>query len=210
MPKRKPKRAVKKKSPLYVILVLGVIALFAVVYSYRGAALVNASADDDPSLGSENAPVTMIMFSNYACSFSRDFWQDTFPLLKQQYIDTGKIRFVFRDFPVQTPGVIDSSLAAECADDQGKFWEYNNALVNSVRIDKDSLKEYASDLGLDTEQFNSCLDSQQRLAEVRKDFSNGVSYGVRGTPTFFINGLRVEGGESFSFFAQLIEKELAK
>ncbi len=213
MAKRKARAKGKKPSfPTLFAFIFIVAVAFALylstIRSPSGDRDIAVSADDDPFLGNPNAPVTMIMFTNYACAFSRDFWQNTFPLLKAQYIDTGKVKFVYRDFPFDTPGLIDSSLAAECADEQGAFWQYNDKLINSVYIDKDSLKQYAADLGLNLEQFNSCLDSQKYLEELRKDSSDGVSYGAQGTPTFFINGQKVEGDEGFAFFSNLIKKEL--
>lgn len=202
-----------KKTPLNSLHVVAFLIIVAAILVLGLPALqvAQVSADDDPFTGNPNASVTMIMFSNYGCQFSRQFWQNTFPLLKQNYIDTGKIKFVYRDLPpVNPPQVTDSSLAAECADEQGRFWDYNQKLITSVNIDKASLKVYASDLGLDVAKFDQCLDSQKYLSEVQKDFNDGVAYGATGTPTFFINGQKVEGDEGFAFFSQIIEKELAK
>src|SRR3989338_721533 len=199
----------KNLAVLFFLLVVASagFALFA------GSGPVNSftapTADDDPFIGDENAPVTMIMFSNHGCGFSRGFWENTFPALKEQYIDAGKVKFVYREMPGQQE-IAGYLLAAGCANEQGAFWEYNERLYGSVYLDYDSLLQYAEELGLDTDEFKSCLDSKKYAAEIEKDRSDGIKAGVKGTPTFFINGQKVEGDEGVDFFSQVIEEEFAK
>jgi protein-disulfide isomerase len=148
----------------------------------------------------------------------------TLPQIEQAY--EGKVRFVYRDFPVHGDPATKISEAAECADDQGKFWEYHdklweeyNTLVAHYQTISEepetgmndlatSLKGYASDLGLDTATFNDCLDNGERTAEVQKDSQDARSYGVSGTPGFFINGQPVSGAQPFSVFQQVIDAAL--
>lgn len=105
-----------------------------------------------------------------------------------------------------------SGEAAECADEQGKFWQYHDLLFqkqdewSSAGVPK--FKEYAQTLGLDTNKFNSCLDSGKYANEVKKDFADGQSYGVSGTPTFYINGVELVGAQPYSAFQQAVEQEL--
>jgi len=206
----KSREVLKKHRTMEFIAFLIIISAI-IVFGVPTLTASLVSADDDPFIGNPNAPVTMIMFSQYGCQFSRSFWQNTFPLLKQNYIDTGKVKFVYRDLPPADPPQLTlPSIAAECADEQGAFWQYNQKLISTVNIDKESLKTYAAELGLNIAQFNQCLDSQKSLAEVSKDVQDALSYGVTGTPTFFINGQKVEGDEGFNYFSNLIEKELAK
>lgn len=95
----------------------------------RGPAVV--STDDDPALGDPNAPVTIIEFSDFECPFCRRFWQETLPQIKAEYIDTGKARFVYRDFPLSMhPGAFPAALAANCANQQGKFWEMHDKIFS--------------------------------------------------------------------------------
>jgi protein-disulfide isomerase len=111
-----------------------------------------------------------------------------------------KIRFVYRDFPLTSlhQYAEKAAEASECADDQGKFWEYHDLLfANQSALDVDSLKSYAAQLGLDTAKFNDCLDSGKQTAEVQKDAQDAQSYGATGTPAFFINGLLVSGALPF-------------
>lgn len=168
------------------------------------------SVDDDPVMKTNaNAPVTIIEFAEFQCPFCGRFARDTFPKIKTNYIDTGKVKFVFRDFVVHSTAHLAAE-ASECAHEQGKFWEYHDVLFNNQgSLDSDSLKKYASDIGLDTAKFNSCLDSGKYKSEVDKDISDGRSYGVRGTPTFFINGEKLVGAQPYETFRQAIEKALA-
>jgi protein-disulfide isomerase len=172
--------------------------------------IVEVSEDDDPSLGSADAPVVIVEFSDFQCPFCGRFSAETFPLIKENYIDTGKVRLVYRDLPLPFhPDAQETAEAAECADDQGKFWEYHDAIFeNQDSLDTTSLKQYAKDIGLNTEDFNSCLDSGKHTQEVKKDFSDAGAAGVTGTPTFFINGIKVVGAQPYSVFQQIIESEL--
>ena len=170
---------------------------------------VAASVDDDPYLGPMDAPVTIIEFSDFECPFCKRFRDETLDQLLQTY--EGKIRFVFRDFPVHGESAVKIAEAAECAHDQGKFWEYHDKLLgNQPALDVTSLKSYASDLGLDAAVFNDCLDTGKHTAEVQKDSQDARTLGVKGVPTFFINGVLVEGAQPFSVFQQVIDAALTE
>lgn len=170
---------------------------------------VQVSADDDPVKGNANAPVTIIEFSEFQCPFCGRFARDTLPQIKTNYIDTGKVKFIYRDFLVHSTSQ-KAQEAAECAEEQGKFWEMHDLLYqNQGALDVDSLKGYASQLGLNTATFNSCLDSGKHANEVNKDTTDGRTAGVRGTPTFFINGEKLVGAQPYATFQQAIEKALA-
>jgi protein-disulfide isomerase len=118
---------------------------------------------------------------------------------------------VYRDFPIPSHTASQkASEASECAHDQGKFWEYQDLIwANQSALDVDSLKGYAAQLGLDTATFNDCLDSGKKTSEVQKDYQDGQSYGVTGTPTFFINGQLVKGAKPLDTFKGLIDAALA-
>lgn len=181
---------------------------------------IQASVDDDPVKGSGNASVTIIEFGDFQCPFCANFYTQTLPLIKENYINTGKVKFVYRDFPLDIscntsmnrqlhPNACKAAEAAECADNQGKFWEYHDKLFeNQQSLDITSLKQYAEDLGLDAAEFNNCLDSGEMTSEVQNDINDALSYGVEGTPAFFINGIFVSGSQPFSVFQQIIEEEL--
>lgn len=173
---------------------------------------ITARADDDPVLGSKDAPVEIIEFSDFQCPFCGKFFSETLPLLKQKYIGSGKAKIVFRDFPLGFHQFAQkASEASECADEQGKYWEMHDKIFeNQGSLDTASLKKYAQEIGLDAVKFNACLDSGKFASEVQKDLADGQSYGVSGTPSFFINGITVVGAQPFSVFEQIIESELAK
>jgi protein-disulfide isomerase len=166
-----------------------------------------ASVDDDPYLGPMDAPVTIIEFSDFECPYCKRFRDETLDQLLQAY--EGKIRFVFRDFPVHGESAVKMAEAAECAHDQDRFWEYHDKLFsNQSALDVASLKSYASDLGLDAAVFNDCLDTGKHTAEVQKDSQDAQTLGVNGVPTFFINGVLIEGAQPFSAFQQVIDAAL--
>jgi len=169
-------------------------------------------ADDDPSIGSPDAPVTIIEFSDFQCPFCARFSLDTLPQLKENYISKGKVRMVFRDFPLGFHAqALPAAEAAECADEQGKFWEMHDKIFqNQGSLGTSSYKQWAKDLGLDSAKFDACLDSGKYANEVNKDLQDGQSAGVSGTPTFFINGKEVVGAQPFSVFQQVIDAELKK
>jgi len=179
--------------------------------------VVEASVDDDPSWGPEDAPVTIIEFSEFLCPYCQRFALQTLPQIREAY--EGEVRYVYRDFIVHGEPATKISEATECADDQDKFWEYHDhlwenysTLGQQAQTGMDALtttlKGYASDLGLDTATFNDCLDTGKRTAEVQKDSQDARAYGVTGTPAFFVNGQLVSGAQPFSVFQQVIDAAL--
>jgi protein-disulfide isomerase len=174
-------------------------------------------ADDDPVEGNANAPVTIVEFSDFQCPFCESFYTNTLQQIRKDYVDTGKVKLIFRDFPLSFhPHAQKSAEAAECANLQGKYWEMHDKLFeNQTSLDNSSdyisdLKRYAADLKLDTAKFNSCLDNGDTAAEISKDFNDGAAAGISGTPSFFINGQKIVGAQPYSAFKAAIDAELAK
>ena len=173
--------------------------------------------DDDPALGDPKARVTIIEFADYQCPYCRQFWRETFPRLKKEYIDTGKVRFIYRDYPqaVHQEAML-SAMAAECADDQGKYYEFHDKLFREqdrrgrdvVRFKAPDLKRWAADITLDTAAFNACLDEERHKDEVAKDFKDLEGLGFEGTPIFFVNGRALAGAHPFGTFQKVIEEFL--
>ncbi len=178
---------------------------------------VAASPDDDTVIGDPNAKVTIIEFTDYQCPFCGRHFTQTWPQLKTDYVDTGKVKVVVRDFPLSFhPNAQKASEASECAKEQNKFVEMHDKLF-STQNEWSSMdaagaaakfKEYAKTLSLTT-AFDFCLDTGKTAAEVQKDFTDGSSYGVSGTPTFYINGVELVGAQPYSVFKQTIDKALA-
>lgn len=170
---------------------------------------IEVEVDDDPFQGPTNAPITIVEFSDYNCPYCQRFHQNTFPALMEAY--QGKIRFVYRDFPVVGGGATGkrAAVAANCAKEQGKFWEYHDALFSDrYSLDRDGLEGYAGEINLDMDTFVECLDSNRYDQEVENDLRYAANLGVSGTPTFFINGIPVVGAQPLSRFQEIIDSEL--
>jgi protein-disulfide isomerase len=167
----------------------------------------NPAEGEDPFFGPADAPVTIIEYSDFQCPFCAR----AVPVLDQIKATYGdSVKFVFKDFPLGFHEFAQKAAeAGQCANDQGKFWELHDTMfANQGRIDVGSIKGYAANIGLNTEQFNACLDSGKYASEVQQDFNEGKVAGVSGTPTFFINGKKIVGAQPFSAFEQIIEQEL--
>jgi len=176
---------------------------------------VDVSIDGSPMKGDKNAPVTMVEFSDFECPFCGRFAQQTLPQIVSDYIDKGKVRMVFRHFPLGFHQYAKTAaLATECAKEQGgdeMFFKFHDKVyANQQDLNVESLKKWADELGLNTSKFDSCLDSKKFESVVDKDFSEGGSYGVSGTPAFFINGRFISGAQPISAFQTVIDEELAK
>lgn len=195
-----------KERNLYVALIKKVKSKNKVEL-FMDRARAEVSIDDDPSQGSATAKITLIEFSDFQCPYCRK----TRPTIKK-ILETypGKIKYVFRDFPLgfhhQSP---KAHQAANCSKDQNKYWEYNSLLWERFgKIQISDLKGYAKELGLDQKKFDECLDSDKYASEVEKDINDGAQAGVSGTPAYFINGILLSGAQPFEEFQKLIEEEL--
>src|SRR3989338_10732545 len=174
---------------------------------------VQVSADDDPVKGDPNSPVEIIEFSDFQCPFCSRWYSDALPQIQKEYIDTGKVKLVYRDFPLSSihPQATPAAEAAECAKEQGKFWEFHDKIFqNQAAMNDASYKQWAQELGLNTQQFNDCVDKRKYQSEVTKDYQDGQAAGVTGTPSFFVNGINIRGAQPFSAFKTIIDQELAK
>jgi protein-disulfide isomerase len=172
--------------------------------------------DDDPVLGSPDAPVTMIEYSEYLCPYCQRFALETLPLIEEEYLDTGKVKLVFRDFPVHGQGAVAIAMVAECAADQGSFWDMHVLLFERSEEWSQSedllttFQEYAEEIGIDQHELVNCLELGTPFERILEDYNIGGQDGVSGTPTFFINGTMVVGAQPFEEFQRVIEEELAK
>ncbi|VVC04688.1 Thioredoxin [Candidatus Burarchaeum australiense] len=164
------------------------------------------------SLGPQNAPVTIIEFGCYSCPFTAK----AEATVKQVLADyNGKVRFIFKPFPLPShPFSQEAAEAAECADEQGRYWDYKDALFarQAEWREKGSpvLLEIAGQLGLDSDKFTQCMQSSKCGGIVDSSFQEGLAAKIYGTPTFFINGKPLVGPEPYENFKALIDAELAK
>lgn len=211
------------------IIVAGLVIAVAVIYSVKSPSTPNAGnnrtaaigtlppvSSNDFVLGDQNAPVTFIEYGDFQCPFCGKFFKDTESVLREKYVKTGKVKFIYRDFAFLGQESFWSANAARCAGEQGKFWEYHDYLYNNQRgenqsaFSKDNLKSFAAALGLDKEKFNSCSDSDRYLEEIKKETKTGGEAGVSGTPANFINGTLYSGALPIATFTQIIDNELNK
>ena len=161
--------------------------------------------------GDPNAPVTIIEFADFQCPFCGRFFAQTEPQINTQYIQSGKVRLGYFNFAFLGPESTWAAEAAECAADQNKFWDYHDKLYasqsgeNQGAFNKENLKKFAEDLGLDISAFNECLDSGKYTELIQDESSVASSVGVRSTPTFLINGQAVVGAQPFEIFEQTID-----
>lgn len=186
------------------------------------------STDDDPILGNKSAPLTLVEFSDYECPFCKRSFDQLLPELKKNYIDTGKLKLVYRDFPLSFhANAHKEAEAAECARNQGddvtyfKFHDqiFTQTTSNGTGLALNQLSVIARSLGLNVSQFEQCLGSGKFKDEVNKDISDGTAAGVSGTPSWFIgqsnengiiNSRLVVGAQPFSIFQVIIDAELKK
>jgi protein-disulfide isomerase len=165
--------------------------------------------DGEPMKGPANAPITVVEYSEFQCPFCSRVG----PTIQQVMSTYGdKVRLVFRDYPLPFHDKArGASQAAQCAHAQGKFWEYHDKLfANQSALDTPNLKQYAADLGLDTAKFNQCIDEGRFADVVERNYNEGQTLGVSGTPAFFINGRFLSGAQPFEAFQQIIDEELKR
>jgi protein-disulfide isomerase len=143
----------------------------------------------DPSKGNKNAKITLVEFSEYQCPFCGRHVRDTVPQIQKDYIDTGKVRYVFRDLPLESihKSAFKAAEAAQCAGEQNKYWEMHDRLFeNQKALEPAMLTAHAQAIGLDAKKFQSCLDSGKFAADIRKDMADANKIGITGTPTTVI------------------------
>jgi protein-disulfide isomerase len=227
-----------KKSTLFIIIAVIIIFIGGIIglkltgffNSGNNTTDVEMIASDSPILGSSDANVFVVEFSDYECPYCEAAegnnyqvisylkqndpnWEAPIPKIIEDYVDTGKVRLVFRQYP--THQNYKAAEAAKCAQEQGKFWEYHQTLFEKYdALTVTDLKKYAADLGLDLNQFNQCLDSGKYENSVQEDMNDGKGLGVTGTPTFFIGNEekgyeKIVGAQSFSDFKQVIDSKIS-
>lgn len=175
-----------------------------------------------PVLGNKDAKVTVVEFSDFQCPFCKKYFDDTHAQLQKDYVDTGKIQFAYRHFPLSQmhPLAEKAGEAAECANEQDNFWGYHDILfdeqgtwaeqTNTLDNAINNFVDYATQLGMDGNQFRSCLETDKYKQNVADDTAVGTDAQVDGTPTFFINGQRLVGALPYSEIKKVIDQELNK
>jgi protein-disulfide isomerase len=167
------------------------------------------SAGDSPAKGPKNAPITVVVFSDFQCPFCSRV-EPTLTKLDSDY--PGKIRFVWKNFPLSFhQNAKPAAMAALAAGEQGKFWEMHDKLfANQTALDRASLEKYAGELHLDLGKFKAALDSNKYEAQIAADMKEGSAADVSGTPASFINGRKIGGAYPYDTFKKIVDQELSK
>jgi protein-disulfide isomerase len=163
--------------------------------------------------GQDSAPVTIVEYSEFLCPFCARAALDTIPQVEEEYVAPGKVKLEFKHFIVHGEEAVLAAGAAECASEQDAFWEYHDMLfvkAASVDFSVENLKQFAKDLELDSDSFNSCLDSERYIDTLAADVEEAQGNGVSGTPSFLINDKLVVGYQPFAEFRVHIEEALAE
>lgn len=232
---KEPVHAEEAARPVYVQFLLpGAILLGALLVSGTllftrsgGTAQIGGAGTKNPAekvevkvsagdhvLGNSNAKVTIVEFSDFQCPFCRSFWSGAFAEIKKNYIDTGKVKFVYKHFPLSFhSGAGPAAEASECAGDQGKFWEFHDKAFEeqakggqgTIQFGKPEIVKWAVATGLNMSQFNECFNSGKYAQRVSDDMAYGTELGVSGTPTSFVNGQRIVGAQPFASFQAVID-----
>src|ERR1700722_4280891 len=176
---------------------------------------VNVAVGNYPIKGDTNAKVTVIEFADFRCPFCEQWFQTVEPNLVKDYVNTGKVKFYFRNYAFLGPASTLAAEAGECANDQGKWWPFHDYMYqhqpdesDTSMYTNDNLTQIAGNLGMDTSQFSSCLSDPATAQKVAKDLSDGQAAGVNGTPTTFINGVPVVGAVPYSQIKAAIDNDL--
>lgn len=186
--------------------------------------LLAPTSQNAPALGNNDAKVTVVEFGDYQCTWCHRWHESTKDTLVQDYVETGKVRFLFKDFPINDLSDRASSMAAEasyCAGDQGKYWEYHDELYvkwegeNTGWVTKESLREFADNVGLELGTFSECLDSGRYSDVVRENYNLAVAIGLNATPSFIIlsgddDPKLLRGAHPYSTFEQVIGAAYAR
>jgi protein-disulfide isomerase len=199
--------------------VAGALLLALVQLAEAGGGAV---ADDGRIRGRADAPITLIEYSDFTCGYCGKFFRETWPRLLAKYIETGKVRFVYRDYPRSDQGTgVEAAVAARCAGSQGRYWQMHDRLFSERgRLDSGSFKSYAKVIGLDETSFAKCFDEREYLESIFRDRQEANRWGFHGTPGFILfrtvggptekePAVAIPGAVPFEDFAEEIDRMLA-
>jgi len=197
-------------------LVMTVLSLGLAVSS-GAQATQGFTEEDDRVRGNPQAPLTLLEYSDFTCGFCEKFFEETWPILFSEYIDTGKVRLVYRDFPRALSGPsVDTALAARCAGEQGQYWAMHDRLFSSSdKFSPDELRQQAENLRLDAKQFDSCFEASRYTRNIFKDRIEAGQMGIRGTTHFILyatdhpqEAVVIPGAFPYEVFKEEIDKLL--
>jgi len=174
-----------------------------------------------PYLGDPAAPITLVEFGDYQCFFCNKFFHTTEPDIISNYVETGKVKIIFKDFTIIGSDSVTAAHAAHCADDQGQFWEYHDILYNNWTgenngwASSENLHRFAQNVGLDINEFSECMKSEIHIPLIAASVEDAKTLGLTGTPGFFVIGvdnqiIKIPGAQPYSVFESVFDSELEK
>ena len=193
------------------------IAVLSLGLAFSAQATEGFTEEDDRVRGNPQAPLTLLEYSDFTCGYCEKFFQETWPILFSEYIDTGKVRLVYRDFPRALSGPsVDTAMAARCAGEQGQYWAMHDRLFSSGdKFSTAQLRQQAEALQLDARQFASCFEASRYTQDIFKDRIEAGQLGVRGTPYFILyvtdqpqEAVPIPGAFPYEVFKEEIDKLL--
>ena len=176
----------------------------------RETRVTEAERAPGPTKGREDAPITIVEFSDFQCSYCRKFWKETLPRIEAEYITAGKARFVYRHFVALGPFSERAAEAAECAREQGQFWAYHDRLFEKAGRLSFTDPRLMEELRLNPTALDACITSGRHTERISRESALARRLGASGTPTFLINGQLLIGAHPFTEFQKLVDSALAK
>jgi protein-disulfide isomerase len=209
-------------NPLYYLaipIILGIISIFFLYGMENDEGTLfskkNLMENGSPVLGDPSAPITILEWGDYQCTFCYRFHQSSLNIILAEYVDSGKINLVFKDFPLNGPDSILGAEATYCAGDQGKYWDFHNELYSNWAgertgwINRDSLNQFAKSVNLELDEFTSCLDEHKYKQKVLELEKFGKEIGIDATPSFLIFNdkkiIKIRGNQPIDAFKQAID-----
>ena len=211
-----------KKYYFAIPIIIGIISGLVVVTTTAGNSnsetltISELSRNGSPIMGDPNAPITILEWGDYQCTFCYKFHQNTLDVINEEFIKTGKVKLIFKDFPLNGP---DSKLAAEasyCAHDQDKYWEYHDQLYKNWAgertgwVTRESLSQFAESINLDVVKFNKCLDENKYKNKINTLYEFGNEIGIDATPSFLVftdeRVIKIRGNQPLEVFLKTIEE----
>ena len=204
--------------PVIIGILAGLLAVTGTADNNNSNALTISKLTDNgsPIMGDPDAPITIWEWGDYQCTFCYKFHQDTLDIINEEFIKTGKVKVIFKDFPLNGP---DSKLAAEssyCAHDQGKYWEYHDQLYENWAgertgwITREALSEFAKSINLDTAEFNKCLNESKHENKINSIYEFGKQIGIDATPSFLVFNdekiIKIRGNQPLEVFLKTFDE----
>ena len=207
----------------YLLAIPAIIGIIIAAYylqnpnqsSQEEVTTLTLKQNGSPLLGNSDAKITMVEWGDYQCTFCYKFHQSSKDIIIDEYVNTGKVNFVFRDFPLNGPDSVLAAQASYCANDQGKYWEYHDetylnwAGERTGWVNRDSLTKFAKTVDLDVQEFNKCMDDEKYKQRVIENEKFGKKIGIDATPSFLVISndkvVKIVGNQPLSVFRQVLD-----